>query len=343
MVYLFALSQGILEFGWVIAAIKAELPVWAALCFLLAYQLGGICGYPMFLGRRLTCIAAGAAAVFAATAGCFDTMSVTSMLLQGCAVFLLSAGIRSVVLHIRCSMAVVPCYHGLGLALSPLAAYFPTALLLGISVAVMVGAFFVPDKKPRFKRKWIYYRYRLLVSGEYFCHTLWKYIAFAAAVVMLGDYAAAILCLVFVARMIGGPLMMCLSRSILTIYMTSRTWFAICVGACCFFKSELPLLACWMYSALGEGAAFSRKAICDRMKLYNLRSECICDSTGSISGAAAAVLITFFLKDNALDVAAASCSIISFLSVFLLMSILGKYVRKHSKAIAIQILEFLAK
>lgn len=323
MAFLFAILRGVLEFGWVLSGIHAGLPVYVALCSALAFRLGSLFASPVSLGRRLTCIAGGAAAVFAAAVHCLYSMGAPSYLLQCCTIFLLSAGMNSIrrSTDFR-SLRFADLYVILGLALCPLAMYFPSEILMISSSAVMLGAFRVPDKRPRFIKFRVRCEQFIFSFLEHYRCAVFRMLFFAAAVLMLQEYAAAVLVFANAASCTATALRPYMFTNKLTAYMSCHTYAFLCLTASIFFEPGLLLFSMWIYGSVANNTTTLRNSMDIRNSLRFCTSDHAGRNTGDIMGVLTAILLSVFPGQGAaLDVGALISGVIALVLGFTLSNL----------------------
>ena len=138
MFHLLSLLTGVLEIGWIAFGVANSFPMWMTLCFPLSYQLGNLFPKPFSVSDRLLRATAFTALLTSLLSG-FGFGESVRFLMTCLSLFLLSAVIQSVRSGLKTdgNRLKKRIFRVIGFAVSPLAPFIPTAILVFTSIVAI--------------------------------------------------------------------------------------------------------------------------------------------------------------------------------------------------------------
>lgn len=341
MFYLLSSITGIMECGWIAFGAVHSLPLWQILCYPLAYHIGNLFPKPFSLSRRYLVIMSILSVIGAGlTFICELSDSIVSAL-TCLSLFLTSAVIQSVRSGLKSdgNRLLKRVFRVGGFALAPLAAFFPSVILL---VCGLISIYAVKGYEGRceISRMTGQNGYSAVMMFHQLHYFFYAHITLAVmSLFFVGEHSAAgamigagLFCGTWITYMSVEPIVSKLTDKILPVFFAGH----IGIGLLLFFMNyvtDIPLfIILWLITGFGGGVVYTISARAKSVSSYDKDSMTISENICHTLGLLTATVIAAAFGVGAPHIMLIFGSVSAMLAVISMTVVLRK--EKHHEIIS---------
>ncbi|MGN0623120.1 MAG: hypothetical protein ACI4JA_04120 [Oscillospiraceae bacterium] len=297
--YLLSLITGILECGWIAYGAVHSLPLWQILCYPLAYHIGNLFPKPFSLSHRCLLVMSVMSFVTSGLTLAKHLSESAAFVLTGASLFLLSAVIQSVRSGLKSdgNRLMKRIFRVSGFALAPLAAVFPSAILLISSAIAFCGLkdYHGNYNISRMGRQNGYSAVMIFHQLHYF---FYAHITLAAMSLLLMRessagtvYAVMLFCGTWITYMSVEPIVSKLTAQATPVFYAGHIGISALLFVMHLVTSKLLFIALWLITGFGGGVVYTISAKAKADGSYNKDSMTVSENIGHTLGLLTAVCI----------------------------------------------------
>ena len=332
MFFMLSLLTGVLECGWIAFGVAHSLPLWRILCYPLAYHIGNLFPKPFSFSRRMLRVMCFLSCVAGILTAIVHLSENAEFVLTCLALFLLSAVIQSERSGLKSdgNRLLKRAFRVGGFALSPLAAAFPTAILVFSSIAAFL-TLHTYEGKTDITRMTGQNGFSLVMLFHQLHYFFYAHITLATMSLRLfHDTAAGLVCasLLFcgtwVVYMSVEPLLSRMTDKMLPVFYAGHIGICILLFAMHFVTSIPFFLTLWLVTGIGGGVVYTISARAKATNSYQKDSMTIAENIGHTLGLLTATAVAAIFGEAAPNIMLVFGSVSALLAAVSMTLISGK-------------------
>lgn len=341
MFYLLSLLTGILECGWIAFGVMNSLPLWQVLCFPLAYHIGNLFPKPFSLGRGCLSAMAALSVLVGSLTFALERTSAASLVLTCVSLLLTSAVMQSVRSSIKSdgNRLIKRVFRVVGFALSPLAVFFPSFILVLSAAVSMLGL-----RNYSGSCGISVMRSQNGCSAVMLFHQLhyffYAHITLAAVGMILSAadpsygvfFSALLFCGTWATYMSVEPVVSRITSKVLPVFFVGHIGISLLLAGMSVISDVPYFIGMWLITGFGGGVVYTISAKAKESGCFDKTSMTISENIGHTAGLLSAVIVAAAIQEQAPRVMLAAGSASALLAVISMLVVIRK--EKHNETVA---------